>query len=144
MTSLASRPRASSPWSSCHRRPYRPLAWVLCLGLLILGGCGPGPADVAGTWDLDLRFDGIERGVSLELTDDDGELAGTWTGMRGSWELLEPRLSAGKLWFTIEPETVGGPVRMRFAGMVQGDRLVGTLQAGQGELMLVEAVRSGS
>jgi hypothetical protein len=97
---------------------------------------------VAGSWDLDLRFDGIERDVTLELTDDDGELAGTWTGMRGSWELLEPRLSQGKLWFEIEPETIGGPLRMRFAGMFQGDRLVGTLQAGQADKMIVEAVRS--
>ncbi|MDY7094963.1 MAG: hypothetical protein SX243_18470 [Acidobacteriota bacterium] len=118
---------------------------MFCLSLLALVGCGPGPADVAGTWELDLRFDGIQRDVTLELTTDDGgELAGTWTGMRGSWELLEPRLSLGKLWFEIEPETIGGPLRMRFAGMFQGDRLVGTLQAGQGELMLVEAVRSGS
>ncbi|MBM3790488.1 MAG: hypothetical protein FJW35_09085 [Acidobacteria bacterium] len=107
----------------------------LCLLLVIpcaAGAVRPDPpADVSGAWDMTVQAGGETAEVALVLRQEGERLTGTYRGRMG-----ETGLSG-----TVRDDRIGFSVTLRFrdiaftvsyAGTVEGDRMTGTADFGDG------------
>ena len=84
---------------------------------------------VLGQWDMQYRIG--ERDVTGRLAisqKPDGSLEGKWTSERGESTISNVKSPEGKLAFDRTSSYNGNEYKSSFAGVVQGDKLVGRLQ----------------
>ncbi|HEU5169430.1 MAG TPA: class I SAM-dependent methyltransferase, partial [Gemmatimonadales bacterium] len=108
------------------------------------------PADVAGTWRV--RSDGAGNGYSLQLEQEFQMVTGTAETAGRTIPLEDVRLSGDRLRFTLDEPGGGGGGgaaargRLRFEGVVTGERVGGTVRrdAGPARAWSAERVERGS
>lgn len=98
----------------------------------------PAPSDsllLQGRWDLTVTINGKEYPSWLEISHSGSHmLVGQFVGVVGSARpVARVNFTGGKLSFAIPPQWDKGTEDLRVEGMLQGDRLVGTMISCEGE-----------
>ena len=99
---------------------------ALCLANAPCAAESEEAADVAGAWEI--TWEG-RRGTAtgaLNLTVEDGVLAGDYTGGRGIPWPVKGSINGNEVSFTIFIKTERGPLDITFKGTVDGDSMSGT------------------
>ena len=86
-----------------------------------------GTADVAGTWELTLDFQGQSVKVSMTLDQKDGAVSGSLETILGSGNISEGSVRGNSLRATAVTEIQGQTVDFAISGSVDGDSMRGTL-----------------
>jgi len=86
------------------------------------------PGKVAGTWALELMYEGQKQAITLEIkTKDDGTLTGTWIGPHRTNELVDFTWDGKTLTFTRNVNREGKPVALKHKATVEGDSMKGEI-----------------
>ena len=88
------------------------------------------PANVTGTWKLQLNTDGKQQDYSLELEQQFQQVSGTMRGGGIEVSLADARVEGETVTFTATPE---GQEAWRFTGTVKENTIAGTLKQGDAE-----------
>lgn len=105
--------------------------------LLVALRAPAGEPDVTGTWTVAVAIG--ERTVDRMLRVERGDegLRGTWTAGRKSTPLEQIVYAEGVLKFRIDQKTPDGVIAVHFTGVLEGERLVGTLAGPHGSSEVV-------
>jgi hypothetical protein len=90
------------------------------------------PAAIVGSWHMYAAAPAADRPdaprmATLELQLTDGALSGIWIGRRVMHPLLDLEYAEGKISFAFELDTGQAKRRIRYVGLVTGDRMTGRL-----------------
>lgn len=85
------------------------------------------PAQVEGTWQLNIATDKGDASDTLRLRQNFQEVSGTLKTSEGTSVLIKPTLKADQLSFQIAPPVQGATVTMQFNGRVSKDTITGTV-----------------
>lgn len=86
-------------------------------------------AEVSGTWELSLDFQGQKLPVTLTLDQTNDRLSGKIETVLGSGEIEDGSVRGNKLSATARTEIQGQSVDFAITGSVNGDSMSGTLSA---------------
>jgi len=110
------------------------------VGLMVLvtlwvpASAGPAEKGITGDWLLKIEFDGQQMTAILSLSSDkEGKLAGQWISFFGLGELSDIKYEGNNLSFVQISRFGDQEFRMNFAGMLEGDKISGTLSSERGE-----------
>lgn len=107
------------------RNPMNAAKVVTVFALLALALCvalaQDKPANVAGSWTIDVSGDAGNAKQSMTLTQDDGKITGTFKGPRQSGK-IDGTVDGNKIKFHV---TAGIP--LDYTGTVDGDSMSGTM-----------------
>ena len=107
-----------------------PVVW-LCLSI---GSLGAEPAKVAGEWNVVLELGSIAGRPTLEIKQEGEKITGTYRGRYGA-SPLEGAVKENQIGFTVTMNAEGQQTTGYFAGVVDGDKMSGTVEfegAGEG------------
>jgi hypothetical protein len=107
--------------------------------LLVLAAVSlPGPvlaqSPAAGTWALQLDFQGNLVDVTMVVTEVDGKLGGTWTTPRGTVAFESVTFSDGKLVTSWTREAQGQSATVTYEGTIAGDAITGEMVTPRGRM----------
>ncbi len=85
------------------------------------------PTMAAGTWNLTVESPQGAVPLTLQLRQQGDAISGTVTSPFGQSDLTEGSLSGNEVRFTISVDIQGTPMRVTFAGRIEGDRMSGTV-----------------
>ena len=87
------------------------------------------PADLAGTWELTLDFQGQAVPVTMELAQEGSTVNGKLATMLGDGEITAGRVSGNKFSATANTELQGQQLELSINGKLVGDGIAGTISA---------------
>ncbi len=102
------------------------LALVAASALALASSTPTAAQNVTGTWVLSVQLDAGEGDATFVLTQSDGRISGTYTGVLGEQEVSGTIEGSQFRW---QFESQAG--RITFSGTVEGDAMEGTCQYGQ-------------
>ncbi|HUP22195.1 MAG TPA: hypothetical protein VNB06_04570 [Thermoanaerobaculia bacterium] len=114
-------------------RPAAVALLVVALAAVPVAAAAQSPA--AGTWTLDLDFQGNAVTVTMVITETDGKLGGTWTTPRGAAELESVTVEDGKLVASWTREVQGQSASLSYEGTIDGDTITGQMVTPMGGMM---------
>lgn len=85
--------------------------------------------DVAGKWDVTLDFQGQEIPVTLHLKNDAGSISGMLETMLGNGVISTAEINGCRLTATAVAEMQGQSVEFSISGVVEGEKMTGTIGA---------------
>jgi predicted Zn-dependent peptidase len=85
--------------------------------------------DVAGTWELNLDFQGQQMPVTLMLEQNDGRISGKIETVLGSGNIEDGSVSGNRVSATAKTEIQGQSVDFSISGSVKDNSMTGTLSA---------------
>lgn len=86
------------------------------------------PAQVEGSWQLNMPADKGEQGYTLRLRQDFQEVSGTLKTSEGTVALTKAKLTADQLSFQVTQPDRGNMVTMQFNGRVSNDTITGSVE----------------
>lgn len=87
------------------------------------------PADIAGTWNLTLDFQGQKLPVTLTLEQDFASITGKLETMLGDGEIASGKVSGSKFSATAIAQMQGQNLEFTINGTADGDSITGTISA---------------
>jgi hypothetical protein len=124
-------------------RRHLVLASVLVFAAVAIAGPAVAQSPAAGTWELELDFQGNPVAVTMVVTEADGKLGGSWTTPRGTVELESVTFGGGKLVASWTREAQGQSATMSYEGTVAGDAITGEMVTPRGR-MAANGKRAGA
>ena len=103
---------------------------VAALAALPLAASAQSPA--AGTWELQMEFQGTPVTVTMVITEAAGKLDGTWTTPRGTSEFDSVAFENGKLLAKWKRDIQGQMVELSYEGTIAGDAITGQMVSPRG------------
>ena len=103
---------------------------VAALAALPLAASAQSPA--AGTWELQMDFQGTPVTATMVITEDAGKLDGTWTTPRGTSEFDSVAFENGKLVAKWKRDIQGQMVELSYEGTIAGDAITGQMVSPRG------------
>lgn len=88
---------------------------------------------VVGKWAIPLEVRGQTFDVTLEITEEDGGLGGTWTGPRSSDTLVDVAWDGETLTFQRNLERQGQSISINCSATVDGNTMNGKLTTPRGD-----------
>jgi zinc protease len=87
------------------------------------------PADLAGTWELTLDFQGQAVPVTMELAQNGANVNGKLATMLGDGQITDGRVSGNKFSATASTEMQGESLELSISGKLDGEGIEGTISA---------------
>lgn len=122
--------------SGCSRlRRVFPLVLlaVLTIALTLVAAPALADGDPAGSWSIELEFQGQAFTVTLAIEKTAEGYAGTWTTPRGTDELSDVAWDGTNLSFKRHLERQGNEITIEYSATIDGDTMNGTMSAPRGE-----------
>ncbi len=85
------------------------------------------PANVGGTWNLTIDFQGQQMPVTLMLKQDGAKVSGSMDSMMGKGTISDAKVAGNKIMATAKSEIQGQSVDLVISGTVEGDSMKGTV-----------------
>jgi len=103
------------------------------------------PAKVAGQWNISLELGEITGRPTIDLKQDGEKLSGTYRGRYGA-SPIQGSVKDNQIEFTVTMTAEGQQTSGYFAGVVEGDKMSGTVEfegAGEGTWVATRAPAPG-
>ena len=95
------------------------------------GGAPTAPATLSGHWTLNYTTGQGSETATADLTQgEDGNLSGSLTGSQGSVKVTTGSVTGSRFTFSAIVPRDGNQLNVVFSGTIEGNRLTGTLRAG--------------
>lgn len=87
-----------------------------------------------GLWDVEFEYSGNTVEAKLDVVDEDGKLAGTWSSERGDGDLSDVAINDGELTFGRVINMQGQEISLAYSAKIEDGKLVGTIDSPMGKL----------
>jgi hypothetical protein len=85
---------------------------------------------VSGTYNITLNTPMGPRPATLNLAEAAGALSGSFSGEQGAVDLMETSVAGDDVKFSMNFVGAMGPMKLDFAGKIDGDKIGGSVQFG--------------